>query len=179
MYKGTAQFSPRRQSIVFNLKEDARGSVWSDRYKTIIHEAGHNIDFLAAKGNDYISTTYKDGLFVKTLKREAHKIAKPKSIDGFKTNSTKQIKELIKANYSKREYSYISDIFSGVSKNNFNLGVYHEKKYWNDDSLAKEAFTEMFSASILDKNATELIKKYFPESYNVYRDIIKEIGGKK
>ena len=180
-YKGTALFSPKSQSIVFNLKKDAYGSVWSDKYRTMIHEAGHNIDFLSAKGNNYTSVTYKDGLFLKTLKKEAKKLleTKTRSVDGIKLTPAQQIRREIKTAYSdKRDYAYISDIFSGVTKNKLHLGILHKTSYWNDRSIALESFTEMYSASILNKNAVKLIKKYFPESYRVYRDIIKEIGGK-
>ncbi|MDO4979160.1 MAG: minor capsid protein [Candidatus Saccharibacteria bacterium] len=181
-YKGTAHFSPRSESIVFNLKRDSYGSIWSDKYRTMIHESGHNIDYLATKGKGYMSEIYKDGIFAKTLKKEAEKLfnSKQYSIDGIKLTTSQQITRAIKTNFpDKRDYSYISDIFSGVTKNKFNLGAYHKASYWNDRSLAHEAFTEMYSASILNKNATKLIRRYFPESYSIYRDIIKEIGGKK
>ena len=181
-YKGTAHFSPKSESIVFNLKKDSYGSMWSDKYRTMIHESGHNIDYLAAKGKDYLSDTYKNGVFAKTLKKEAEKLfsAKPRSIDGIKLTASQQISRAIKTKFpDKRDYAYISDIFSGVTKNKFHLGAYHKASYWNDKSLALESFTEMYSASILNKNAIKLIKQYFPESYGIYRDIIKEIGGKK
>lgn len=181
-YKGTAHFSPKSESIVFNLKKDSYNSAWSDKYRTMIHESGHNIDYLATKGKGYMSELYKDGIFAKTLKKEAEKLfsSKQRSVDGMKLTASQRITRAIKTNFpDRRDYAYISDIFSGVTKNKFHLGAYHKASYWNDKSLAHESFTEMYSASILNKNATKLIKQYFPESYGIYRDIIKEIGGKK
>ena len=180
-YKNTAHFNPNSQSIVFNLKKDSYGSKWSDKYRVMIHESGHNIDFLSAKGKGYTSIQYKDGLFIKKLKEEANKLfsGQYRTIDGVRLSPQQQIRRYVKQNFLEKDYSYLSDIFSGVTKNKFHLGAYHKASYWNDRSLAVESFTEMYSAAILNKTAIKLIKKYFPESYGVYRDIIKEIGGNK
>lgn len=43
----------------------------------------------------------------------------------------------------KSEYRAISDIISGLSKDNINLGYHHEKEYWNvKGSLVAESWAQ-------------------------------------
>lgn len=64
-----AYFSSSDGGITINLEEDAKGSDWSAPYRTTFHELGHNIDYLAGgkKPISYYSSTYKGGIFQKTI----------------------------------------------------------------------------------------------------------------
>lgn len=58
----------------------------------------------------------------------------------------------------------------------FPLGCGHGWEYTHVvGSLEKEAFTEMFSCEIANKEGLEVIKTYLPESYKAYREILEGI----
>lgn len=62
-------------NIFVNIANDAKGRSWSCPYATTFHESGHAIDGLAAylgeaNGQWHFSSTYKNGLFPKTIKDE-------------------------------------------------------------------------------------------------------------
>ena len=73
----------------------------------------------------------------------------------------------------------ISDMIEGATKGAIKCGYGHEKKYWKDsmvaginEGLAAEAFAEMGDSTIANEDALKLIKKYLPESYNLYLEMI-------
>lgn len=71
-YEKGAYFSSSEGGIKINLKIDAKGKSWSKPYQTSFHELGHNLDYILG-GKDkytYYSTSYKDGLFAKTIREE-------------------------------------------------------------------------------------------------------------
>lgn len=62
-------------NIFVNIDADAKGREWKPPYATTFHESGHAIDILTAQlgtanGQWHISSTYKDGIFPKTIKEE-------------------------------------------------------------------------------------------------------------
>lgn len=73
-YTGGAHFHSH-WGVKLNLNEDKLGNSWSKPFQTSFHELGHNIDFLLGGGDHlkYYSTSYKDGLFAKTIREEVEK----------------------------------------------------------------------------------------------------------
>lgn len=68
-------------NIYVNIETDAKGRSWSSPYATTFHESGHAIDGLtahlgSANGQWHLSSTYKDGLFPKTIKEEVDDLVK-------------------------------------------------------------------------------------------------------
>ena len=68
-------------NIYVNIETDAKGKSWSSPYATTFHESGHAIDGLTAhfgstNGQWHLSSTYKDGLFPKTIKEEVDDLVK-------------------------------------------------------------------------------------------------------
>lgn len=68
-------------NIYVNIETDAKGRSWSSPYATTFHESGHAIDGLTAhfgstNGQWHLSSTYKDGLFPKTIKEEVGDLVK-------------------------------------------------------------------------------------------------------
>jgi SPP1 gp7 family putative phage head morphogenesis protein len=190
LYAGQSKFIPN-QGVMVNIVKDAKGSRYSVPYRTTFHELGHNIDFVAG-GNAPFSHTYKDGLFAKTLRAEASSIVdkiqqsiRPKSVDGIIKPVTRAQAYSTLSSRLRRikaaDGSFISDIFSGAT-NNRAVGLSgHSSSYWGASSmrLPAEAFTQMFSAGVVNPNGLKLIKQYFPESYKVYQEMIKEmVNGK-
>lgn len=71
----------------------------------------------------------------------------------------------------------LSDMLEGATKARIQCGVGHGKSYWKaDETLATEAFAEMFSATMANTESLEVIKQYLPNSYNVFLDIVKHIN---
>lgn len=72
--------------------------------------------------------------------------------------------------------SDISDMFEGATKGKVSAGYGHGKSYWsNPDNLPIEAFAEMTSATLAQGESLESIKKYFPESYDIYKRMVKSM----
>ena len=56
------------------------------------------------------------------------------------------------------------------------LGRGHGKNYTKrQNALSKEAFAEMLSAEIANRESLELIKQELPETYAAFRQMLKEI----
>lgn len=70
----------------------------------------------------------------------------------------------------------VSDIFSGVTDNRCKDGVWHPGYDWNDDSIAREAFAEFFSASFTSPESAEQLRRYFPESGKIFDEMLDELG---
>lgn len=74
----------------------------------------------------------------------------------------------------------VSDIFEGATDGASSDGWGHGKSYWKDKkSLPCEAFAEMYSASIRNGRDLEAIKKYFPESYGIFEDMLEELANRE
>lgn len=78
---GDAYFSPGDVRVRMNMAEVAVGaSEYDAPYSTFFHEYGHNIDWLMGEefgtAGHNISATYKNGILVKTMNREAENAVK-------------------------------------------------------------------------------------------------------
>ena len=58
-----------------------------------------------------------------------------------------------------------------------NAGLGHGKNYWKNsvENQSVEAFAEFYASSIANKDSLKVLKNYFPKSYKVYNEIIKEM----
>ena len=90
----------------------------------------------------------------------------------------------VKMNYTKRERSSISDMFEEFCVDMFDIeypfGVGHGKNYWPSwqgphAQLAKESFAEMYSATAIDAEELQVIKKFFPRSYDLFLWMLEEM----
>lgn len=181
-----AFYMPGRNYIEFSIKRDRNNP--AGNMTTIFHELGHLFD---ANGG---AETYNSGLFTKAskrfengqldvlLKKEVDKLIKKthselKKIDKTapKAQAYQAIESEIRA-LSNAQKADISDIFEGVTKGKINGGWGHGKAYWKNHDPSSEAFAEMYSASINNPESLEQIKKYFPESYDLFLEILKEIA---
>lgn len=79
-------------------------------------------------------------------------------------------------------YGDLSDMLEGATGGKISCGVGHGKSYWKtrgvDRALATEAFAEMTSATVTNKESLEVIKQYLPKSYEMYNDMLKDIAQK-
>lgn len=77
-YRGDkAYYSPRYDGVKLNISKAAKGSDYQTPYQVVFHEYGHQADYILNRkygtGDRMksFSETFKDGIFGKTLKKEA------------------------------------------------------------------------------------------------------------
>lgn len=71
----------------------------------------------------------------------------------------------------------LSDIVQGATNGKVSIGGGHGTDYWLEDekNLTCEAFANMFESSVTNKVQINFVKKYLPESYKVYQEILKSM----
>lgn len=73
----------------------------------------------------------------------------------------------------------VSDIWDGIT-NGKALGyighTFSTPQYWNSISVGTEAFAEMFDAIINNPKSLVEIKSYFPQSYEIFEEIMEDVG---
>lgn len=84
--------------------------------------------------------------------------------------------------YNKVDVADLCDMVEGATNGKISCVAGHGKKYWADrtiggisDGLATESFAEITSSIMSNKGSLKLIKKHLPKSYNLYKEIVKEI----
>lgn len=70
--------------------------------------------------------------------------------------------------------SDISDMFEPIMPKScsYPFGVGHEAEYWIGRDNGKEGFAEMFSAAVSNPESLEQIKKFFPKSYEIFKEML-------
>ena len=122
--------------------------------------------------DDWYYKKYKEGIF--TADRIIPKYKK--------TYAYSSVQKEVKASGSKIAISDLSDIFEGATGGKIQCGFGHGKKYWTDrtynglpDGLATEAFAEMIDSTFANPESLETIKKYLPNSYAVFQEMIEHL----
>lgn len=183
-YRGTKAFySPSRDGVKLGMADAAKGSSYQTPYQVVFHEYGHHADYVLNRkygdGNrsKALSETYKDGIFGKTLKQEARAaieaFAKKNNLEGVDAETA--FCKHIKSELTLMQRTDISDMFEPVmSRNNaYPFGVGHGTSYWHGRDNGKEGFAEMYSAEINNPESLEQIKRFFPESYKIFHEILE------
>lgn len=92
------------------------------------------------------------------------------------------VQKEVKASGSKIAISDLSDILEGATGGKIQCGFGHGTKYWTDrtynglaDGLATEAFAEMIDSTFANPESLETIKKYLPNSYAVFQEMIEHL----
>jgi len=207
-------------SIYVGINNDSKAQKYFAPYSTVFHESGHAIDGLTAhlgtaNGQWHFSSTYKDGLFPKTIKTEvdnwvksiladmkAHKTDFQYWVDQgwitqayadyYAQQTTLKITKSMAYEAVKREIQSldplqmcdISDILEGATRGKIRCGIGHGGgSYWTnrtwkglDWGLGTEAFAEMVSATMSCPESLATIKKYLPDSYAVFEEMLQAIA---
>lgn len=199
-YSGSsANYSPASDSVTLNIARAASGSSYQTPYQVLYHEYGHMTDYLAAREfgyNNYVAFTQvfngldsngkatfiqgmSGGLLGQTAKDELKALIKStKKAHGVttKAEAAQIIIDEIKNNYSLIARSDVSDMLEGAGIGvAYPLGVGHGKSYWKNRDNGKEIFAEIMSAEVASPDSLACIKKYFPETYKVFRTILEVI----
>lgn len=222
-YRGdAASYNAVYDGVKLNITNAGKGSNYQTPYQVVFHEYGHHTDYvLNRKYGDRerlkaFSETYKEGIFGKTLKKEANAaldefgktLVKKVDVDDLRRGLNDFVKaglmtadeveeeiknELKKAVLPNRDVieakfcekirselsliarSDISDMFEPVMNLSYPFGVGHGKKYWKNRDNGKEGFAEMLSAEVNNPESLEQIKKFFPESYKIFREMLEVV----
>ena len=222
-YRGdAASYNAVYDGVKLNITNAGKGSNYQTPYQVVFHEYGHHTDYvLNRKYGDgerlkAFSETYKEGIFGKTLKKEANaaldefgkSLVKKVDVDDLRRGLNDFVKaglmtadeveeeiknELKKAVLPNRDVieakfcekirselsliarSDISDMFEPAMNLSFPFGVGHGKNYWKNRDNGKEGFAEMFSAEVNNPESLEQIKKFFPESYKIFREMLEVV----
>lgn len=202
-YRGDkAYYSPRLDGVKLSISKTAKGSDYQTPYQVVFHEYGHHVDyimnrkygdknaFIVGKTTSFnqkraFSETYKNGIFGKTLKKEANKAvedwAKNKiSVEAIEENvviteeTYKDFCKYIKDNLTLMQRSDISDMFEPIMPEScdYPFGVGHGSSYWRNRDNGKEGFAEMYSAMVNNPESLEQIKRFFPESFKIFQEML-------
>lgn len=170
----------KKKNLIIGYSAEYKEGLFPETLTSEVNELVKNIQSELKKNKDNFKYFVEKGYFKENEEEFFKKY--PKDL------TKKYVAEKVLGRVIKKEagdnpkiYSDISDIFSGVSKDKFNLGYGHSSNYWKQRmigkinvGLAKEAFAEMTSAELSNSSSLEIIKKYLPNSYKVYCDMIKE-----
>lgn len=227
-YRGDKAFySPGFDGVKLSISKAAKGSDYQTPYQVVFHEYGHHADYVLNRkyGNGdrkkAFSETYKDGIFGKTLKKEAKnavedfarkqkifkgadtsaiedevdRLIKRRLIDpseradviAYKIKKAQEAAETIdwdaaetafcehiKKELTLMQRSDISDMFEPImsKKHAYPFGVGHGTTYWNSRDNGKEGFAEMYSAMVDNPESLEQIKRFFPESFKIFQEML-------
>jgi SPP1 gp7 family putative phage head morphogenesis protein len=127
----------------------------------------HKTDYKWLVENNYLPQSYVD--------RWKKFGGKPPTVRYRKAYANWQLEKEVKNIPDDYRRSF-SDILEGATKGDVQAGYGHGKSYWKDPSMVnKEAFAEMLSATFTNPVEIETFKKYIPESYKVFQEMIKEL----
>lgn len=199
-YSGSkANYSPAGDAVTLNIADVAKGNSISTPYQTLYHEYGHMTDYLAAREfgfnmNTAITEVFdgldangaaiftqkgNGGLLGRTAKEELKEMLKDiKKKHGVtkKDEAAQILIDEITKNYSLLARGDLSDILEGAGIGKaYPLGAGHGSSYWKGRDNGKEIFAEFISAETNNHDSLECMKKYFPKTYQVYKDIIEVI----
>lgn len=160
------------------LWEDYADVFESRKYmKTVNSENGSEgigytlTEMLKKEGSEYIKTVWDQ------MKEEAVK-------NGGKRSDVKKREAYAKISREIKELPLISsgdisDMWEGITNGSVSGYVGHKganKSYWKHVTVGTEGFAEMTDATINNPESLEQIKKYFPKSYEIYLEMIEDIG---
>ena len=189
-YRGeNAFYSPSRDGVKLSISRAAKGSAYQMPYQVVFHEYEHHSDYImnrrygTGKEKKSFSESYKDGIFGKTLKQEASKAVENFARERFGAKETdvvitdaiiKEFCEHMKEELTLMQRADISDMFEPVMPKEcaYPFGVGHGTAYWRNRDNGKEGFAEMYSAMITNPESLEQIKRFFPESFKIFLEML-------
>lgn len=198
--------SPAHRGIFFDYKRDSEMRIAppnvrvEPKYSTAFHELFHNISSVAGERAGrtrfmdfsafFESKKYSGTTLGQMLHSEAEERIN-KVFDSLKNEAAK--KGLARSSVSKRdvyrllnkeitdiplyEHCDISDMWDGCTNHKVQGLMGHTGTYWKDHDVGAEAFAEMGKATVNHPESLKRIKEYFPKSYNIFLEMLDEIGG--
>lgn len=167
-YINTPNYNHITGSIFLNAMADMHNP--TGNFSTYFHEVGHLMDHNARNGHTWLSS---DEIFKESLQRDVESYIQHVIIN---CNCERdEAYEIISEEISGNQLSSVSDIFGSLTSCRCQGTWGHSVKYWADDPtrIEKEAFANMFEASVGSEHKTKLMYKYFPHAYERFLNIVK------
>lgn len=150
---------------------------WVKKYETEFKKAfkdhAGDVEWFRSQGyiSDWKYKYYQDGIYTAS-----------DIIPKYKKSMAYSAVEKELRGYDKIDVADLCDMVEGATNAKISCVAGHGKKYWADrtiggisDGLATEAFAEMTDSTMTNGKSLELIKKHLPKSYELYKEMIKEI----
>lgn len=170
-YEGTARYDTETKKIYMHYGADLNNP--RGKAATWFHEHGHMIDDMAGRISN-------DMEFEAILKVDYQSYMKAYG----QTNNLKtfdKVQSAISKDLSSmRKHSAVSDLFDGLSGGNIQGCAIHPPRldgtsYWNDHSIASEAFAHMYEAQF-DKTRHKEMQKYFPNALEYFEKKLEKVA---
>ena len=167
-FTGTPFYNSISNGIKLNAMADLHNP--EGNYTTNWHEVGHFLDDVAGNGHSWLSS---DPEFKECLKRDADSYIMKIIID--KHCEMTEAYDIISEELSGDWNSGVSDIFGSLTNCRVQGDWGHHPSYWKSDEskIEKEAFANMYEASIGDENKLKAMKHFFPSAYDRFEYIIR------
>ena len=187
-----------RGEVRFNARTDLSGSEFYEKGDTFFHEFGHNIDYLAGGRTYGSSFTEQVKLsngknFGETIYDEVQNMLKAEP--GKASDKRSSLYKKLMADYENdpKSMAVISDVYGGATNNVLSLGIGHKKTYWQpaktrsftpskedkenfrNKMVGREGFAGMFAADANNSVQVDMLKKWMPESYKAYKEILTKL----
>lgn len=167
-YQGTPFYNSVSNGIKLNAMVDLHNS--TGNMSTYFHEVGHMMDDYAGNGHAWLSS---DPEFAKALRNDVEAY-----VNRTMTNKHCDLDEaydIISEEISGDWNAGVSDIFGSLTGCRCQGDWGHHITYWQSDptKIEKEAFANMFEASVGDEKKLNEMKRFFPRAYSMFEYIIR------
>lgn len=168
-YMGTAHYNPFTSAIKLNTSADAENCTGPG--STYFHEVGHFLDDRAGNGHAWLSS------------EPAFRSALEKDVDKYIDNtmlifgcSQEEAYDIVSGQLEGDSLAGVSDIFGSLTGCRCQGDWGHSVNYWLRDTsnVEKEAFANMFEASIGSEDKIVQMKRFFPTAYATFENIIRQ-----
>lgn len=166
-YSGTPFYDSYTKGISLNYMADLHNP--TGQLSTYFHEVGHMIDDVSGNEEDFLST---DDKFERCLHEDAERYIQQTMIQ--ECCERDEAYDIISDRLWGEYYAGVSDIFGSLTDCQCQGSWGHSKEYWKQDEthITKEAFANMFEASLGPRRKQELIEEFFPTAYCRYKELI-------
>lgn len=167
-YQGTPFYNSVSNGIKLNAMADLHNS--TGNMSTYFHEVGHLMDDYAGNGHAWLSS---DSEFAKLLRNDVE--AYMNHVILTKNCELDEAYDIISEEISGDWNAGVSDIFGSLTECRCQGNWGHHITYWQADlsKIEKEAFANMFEASIGNQKKLEEMKRFFPRAYGRFEYIIR------
>lgn len=167
-YQGTPFYNSVSNGIKLNAMADLHNS--TGNMSTYFHEVGHMMDDYSGNGHAWLSSNPE---FAKALRDDIEAYVNHIMIT--KHCDLDEAYDIISEEISGDWNAGVSDIFGSLTGCRCQGDWGHHITYWQSDptKIEKEAFANMFEASLGDEKKLNEMKRFFPRAYSKFECIIR------
>ena len=167
-YQDTAFYNSASNGICLNAMADMHNCCGN--MSTYFHEVGHFADDISGNGHAWLSS---DPKYAECLKNDFDALVSRTMVQ--RHCEKFEAYDIISEEISGVWTSGISDICGALTACRCQGDWGHSPEYWEKEPsrVEKEAFANMFEASIGDNKKLTMMKNYFPTAYSRFEAIIK------